>query len=166
MDNPESKLTIKPSRGVHIVLDRSFLRSDSAILIPKTDDGRVLFTIPWYNVVVVGTTDTPLDVISLEPVAIDREINFILQTAGKYLLKPPLREDILCIYAGLRPLAANPLKTASTKEVSRRHKITLSSSGLLSIFGGKWTTYRLMAEETINRAMLVFSKGGSVLHHN
>ena len=153
MDNPESKLTIKPSRGVHIVLDRSFLRSDSAILIPKTNDGRVLFTIPWYNVVVVGTTDTPLDVISLEPVAIDREINFILQTAGKYLLKPPLREDILCIYAGLRPLAANPLKTASTKEVSRRHKITLSSSGLLSIFGGKWTTYRLMAEETINRAI-------------
>lgn len=101
MDNPESKATIRPSQGVHIVLDKSFLRSDSAIMIPKTDDGRVLFAIPWYNEVVVGTTDTPLDMISLEPVALDKEINFILQTAEKYLVKPPRREDILCIFAGL-----------------------------------------------------------------
>jgi glycerol-3-phosphate dehydrogenase len=153
MDNPESKPTIRPSQGVHIVLDKSFLRSNSAIMIPKTDDGRVLFAIPWYNEVVIGTTDTPLDKISLEPVALDEEISFILRTAEKYLVKPPKREDILCIYAGLRPLAANPDNPASTKEVSRRHKITLSPSGLLTIIGGKWTTYRRMAEETIDRAI-------------
>jgi glycerol-3-phosphate dehydrogenase len=153
MDNPASKQTIKPSQGVHIVLDRSFLMSDSAIMIPKTDDGRVLFAIPWYDEVVVGTTDTPVDEISLEPVALEKEINFILNTAEKYLVKPPRREDILCIFAGLRPLAANPDKPASTKEVSRRHKITLSPSGLLSIIGGKWTTYRCMAEETIDKAI-------------
>jgi glycerol-3-phosphate dehydrogenase len=153
MDNPGSKPTIRPSQGVHIVLDKSFLRSESAIMIPKTDDGRVLFAIPWYNEVVVGTTDTPIDEISLEPVAMDKEINFILQTAEKYFVKPPRREDILCIFAGLRPLAANPDNPSSTKEVSRRHKITLSSSGLLSIIGGKWTTYRCMAEETIDKAI-------------
>jgi glycerol-3-phosphate dehydrogenase len=153
LDNPESKPTIKPSQGVHIVLDKSFLQSDSAIMIPKTDDGRVLFAIPWYNEVVIGTTDTQLDTISIEPVALEKEINFILKTAEKYLVKPPRREDILCIFAGLRPLAVNPDNPASTKEVSRRHKITLSSSGLLTIIGGKWTTYRRMAEETIDRAI-------------
>jgi glycerol-3-phosphate dehydrogenase len=153
LDDPESKTTIRPSQGVHIVLDKSFLMSNSAIMIPKTDDGRVLFAIPWYNEVVIGTTDTPLDKISLEPVALDEEISFILRTAEKYLVTPPKREDILCIYAGLRPLAANPDNPASTKEVSRRHKITLSPSGLLTIIGGKWTTYRRMAEETIDRAI-------------
>jgi len=153
MDNPESKPTIRPSQGVHIVLNKSFLQSNSAIMIPKTDDGRVLFAIPWYNEIVVGTTDTPLDKIGLEPVALDEEINFILQTAGKYLVKPPGREDILCIFAGLRPLAANPDNPGSTKEVSRRHKITLSTTGLLTIIGGKWTTYRRMAEETIDKAI-------------
>jgi Glycerol-3-phosphate dehydrogenase len=153
LDDPESKTTIRPSQGVHIVLDKSFLRSNSAIMIPKTDDGRVLFAIPWYNEVVIGTTDTPIDKISLEPVALDEEISFILRTAEKYLVTPPKREDILCIYAGLRPLAANPDNPASTKEVSRRHKITLSPSGLLTIIGGKWTTYRRMAEETIDRAI-------------
>jgi len=153
MDNPESKPTIKPSQGVHIVLDKSFLQSSSAIMIPKTNDGRVLFAIPWYNEVVVGTTDTPLTEISLEPVALEKEISFILQTAEKYLVKPPRRKDILCIFAGLRPLAANPDNPSSTKEVSRRHKITLSPSGMLTIIGGKWTTYRRMAEETIDKAI-------------
>ena len=153
MDNPSSKPTIRPSQGVHLVLDQSFLQSNSAIMIPKTDDGRVLFVIPWYGEVVVGTTDTPLNEISLEPVALKQEIDFILQTSEKYLIKPPRREDILCVFAGLRPLAANPDNPASTKEVSRRHKITLSPSGLLTIIGGKWTTYRRMAEETIDRAI-------------
>jgi glycerol-3-phosphate dehydrogenase len=122
-------------------------------MIPKTDDGRVLFAIPWYGKVVVGTTDTPLDKITLEPKALEEEIDFILKTAGKYLTKPPAREDVLCIFAGLRPLAANPENPAATKEVSRRHKITLFQSGLLSITGGKWTSYRRMAEETIDRAI-------------
>ncbi|HKK42052.1 MAG TPA: glycerol-3-phosphate dehydrogenase/oxidase [Bacteroidales bacterium] len=153
MDNPAARPTIRPSQGVHIVLDKSFLRGDSAIMIPKTDDGRVLFAIPWYDEVVVGTTDTPLENVSLEPVALEEEIEFILRTAGKYLMKPPKREDVLCIFAGLRPLAANPDNPTSTKEVSRRHKITLSQSGLLSIVGGKWTTYRRMAEETIDKGI-------------
>jgi glycerol-3-phosphate dehydrogenase len=153
MDNPQAKHTIKPSQGIHIVIDRSFLESDSAIMIPKTSDGRVLFAIPWYNEVVIGTTDTPLEKISLEPVALEKEIQFILNTAELYMVKPPKREDILCVYAGLRPLAADPDNPASTKEVSRRHKITLSPSGLLSIVGGKWTTYRRMAEETIDKAI-------------
>jgi len=153
MDNPASKPTIKPSQGVHIVLDSTFLQSNSAIMIPKTDDGRVLFAIPWYSEVVVGTTDTPLKEICLEPVALEKEIDFILKTAGRYLVKPPRRADILCIFAGLRPLAANPENPESTKEVSRRHKITLSPSGLLSIIGGKWTTYRRMAEETIDKGI-------------
>jgi len=153
LDNPGAHATIKPSRGVHIVLDKSFLESETAIMIPRTDDGRVLFAIQWHEVVVVGTTDRPLDTISLEPVAQDSEVDFILQTAAKYLMKPPRREDILCTYAGLRPLAANPNKPGSTKAISRRHKITLSPSGLLSIIGGKWTTYRRMAEETIDKAI-------------
>jgi glycerol-3-phosphate dehydrogenase len=153
MDNPAVRPTIRPSQGVHIVLDNSFLQSQSAIMIPKTDDGRVLFAIPWYGKVVVGTTDTPLDKITLEPKALDEEIEFILRTAGKYFIKPPSRKDVLCIYAGLRPLAANPDNPSATREVSRRHKITISASGLLSIIGGKWTSYRRMAEETIDRAI-------------
>ncbi len=153
MDSPSAKHTIKPSQGVHIVLDKSFLNSNSAIMIPKTSDDRVLFAIPWYDHVVVGTTDTPIDNISLEPVPLEKEIDFILKTAELYLVKPPQRRDILCIFAGLRPLAADPENPASTKEVSRRHKITISPSGLLSIIGGKWTTYRRMAEETIDRAI-------------
>jgi glycerol-3-phosphate dehydrogenase len=153
LDNPNAKHTMKPSQGVHIVLDKSFLPGNSAIMIPKTDDGRVLFAIPWHDEVVVGTTDTPVDTISLEPVALEKEINFILHTAEQYLVRAPKREDILSVFAGLRPLAANPDNPHSTKEVSRRHKITLSSSGLLTIVGGKWTTYRRMAEEAINKAI-------------
>jgi glycerol-3-phosphate dehydrogenase len=152
MDDPSSQLTLRPSQGVHIVIDRSFLQGNSALMIPKTDDGRVLFAIPWYGKVVVGTTDTPLNNISMEPKALEEEIRFILSTAGKYITKPPRREDILSIYAGLRPLAAGRGKE-STKEVSRRHRITLSPSGLLTIIGGKWTTYRCMAEESIDRAI-------------
>ncbi len=153
MDDPEARPTVRPSQGVHIVLDKSFLPGDSAIMIPKTDDGRVLFAIPWYDRVVAGTTDTPLDIITNEPRALDEEIDFILGTAGKYLVKKPLRSDVLSIFAGLRPLAADPDNPASTREVSRRHRITLSRSGLLSITGGKWTSYRRMAEETINRGI-------------
>ncbi len=153
MDNPGSTPTVRPSQGVHIVLDNSFLNSSSAVMIPKTDDGRVLFAIPWYDKVVVGTTDTPLDEISNEPKALEEEIEFILNTAGKYLTRKPERKDIKCIFAGLRPLAADPGNPSATKEVSRRHKITLNPSGLLSITGGKWTSYRRMAEETIDRGI-------------
>jgi glycerol-3-phosphate dehydrogenase len=153
MDKPGSKPSIRPSQGVHIVLDGSFLESNSAIMIPKTDDGRVLFAIPWLGKVVVGTTDTPINDISLEPKAMDEEIGFILRNAGKYLIRQPGRKDILSVFAGLRPLATDPDNPEATREVSRRHKITLSSSGLLSIIGGKWTFYRRMAEETIDKAI-------------
>ncbi|MBK9389628.1 MAG: glycerol-3-phosphate dehydrogenase/oxidase [Bacteroidetes bacterium] len=153
MDEPSAPASIRPSQGIHLVLDKSFLMSNSAIMIPKTEDGRVLFAIPWYDEVVVGTTDTPLDEISMEPKALDQEIDFVLRTADAYLKRSPKREDVLSIYAGLRPLAANHSNPGATKEVSRRHKITLSGSGLLSVIGGKWTTYRRMAEETIDRAI-------------
>ncbi len=136
MDDPSSKPTIKPSQGVHVVIGKSFLPGSSAIMIPKTDDGRVLFAIPWYDEIVIGTTDTPLDRISSEPKALDSEIGFILNTAGRDLTKPPRREDVLCVFAGLRPLAADPDNPSSTREVSRRHKITLSPSGLLTIMAG------------------------------
>lgn len=156
LDDFSSEPAIRPSQGVHVVLPGKFLQSGSAIMIPKTEDGRVLFAIPWYNEVVVGTTDTPVNDISLEPVALDSEIDFILKTAGLYLDRPPKREDVLSIFAGLRPLAAVKGKSEATREISRRHKITFSSSGLLSVIGGKWTTYRQMAEETIDAAI---SKG-------
>ena len=153
MDHPVTKRTIRPSQGTHLVFDRSFLAGDSAILIPKTDDGRVLFAIPWYNKVVAGTTDTPVDRITLEPRALEEEITFILHTAGKYLTRQPTRKDVLCVFAGLRPLAASPDDPANTCEISRRHKITISPSGLVTIEGGKWTIYRRMAQDTLNKAM-------------
>lgn len=153
MDEPSAPASIRPSQGIHLVLDKSFLRSNSAIMIPKTEDGRVLFAIPWYDEVVVGTTDTPLDEISMEPKALDQEIDFILRTADLYLKRSPKRKDVLSIFAGLRPLAADHSNTGATREVSRRHKITLSGSGLVSVIGGKWTTYRRMAEETIDKAI-------------
>jgi glycerol-3-phosphate dehydrogenase len=153
LDNPSAHHIIKPSQGVHIVLDGSFLQGSSAIMIPKTDDGRVLFAIPWYGKVVAGTTDTPLDTISDEPVALDEEISFILHTAAKYLVRAPEKEDILSVFAGLRPLASDPDNPRSTKEISRRHKIILSGSGLITVTGGKWTTYRCMAQETVDKAI-------------
>ncbi|RLD23728.1 MAG: FAD-dependent oxidoreductase [Bacteroidetes bacterium] len=155
MDNPESKPLVVPSQGVHIVLDKSFLRSDYAIMIPKTSDGRVLFAVPWHGKVVVGTTDTEVKEASLEPRALDEEIEFILANATQYLAKPPSRSDIKSVFAGLRPLAAPQDEDEETKEISRSHKIIVSGSGMITIIGGKWTTYRQMGEDIINKAMLI-----------
>lgn len=153
MDKPGMEPTMRPSQGIHIVIDRSFLQGDHAIMIPKTDDGRVLFAVPWHGKVVVGTTDTPIDHASLEPVALEEEIEFILATAGKYLKKAPERSDVLSIFAGLRPLAATKHANGQkTKEISRSHKILVSSSGLMTMIGGKWTTFRRMAEDIITKA--------------
>ena len=149
MDKPGTDKTIRPSQGVHVVLDKSFLPGDHAIMIPKTDDGRVLFAVPWHNKVVVGTTDTPVDSASLEPVALEEEINFILDTSGKYLTKAPKRSDILSIFAGLRPLAAPKAGSSKTKEISRSHKIVVSDSELFTMVGGKWTTFRRMAQDMV-----------------
>ncbi|MEH0155600.1 glycerol-3-phosphate dehydrogenase/oxidase [Limibacter armeniacum] len=156
MDNPSSEKTIQPSQGVHIVLDKHFLQGDTAIMIPKTDDGRVLFAVPWHQKVVVGTTDTPLEKLSLEPRALEAEIDFILQTAGKYLVEMPKPEDVLSVFAGLRPLAVNNGDTNThTKGISRSHKLIRSTSNLLSIVGGKWTTFRKMGEDVMDTAVKV-----------
>ncbi len=153
MDDPEAKNIVRPSQGIHLVLDKSFLPGDDAIMIPKTDDGRVLFLVPWHNRVIVGTTDTLLDTHSLEPKALEREIEFIISTANHYLHKKVHRQDVLSIYAGLRPLAAPKDNSEATKEISRSHKIIVSDSELITITGGKWTTYRKMAQDTVNRAI-------------
>lgn len=153
MDTPSGRPLVRPSQGAHVVLDASFLKGDSALMIPKTSDGRVLFAVPWHGKVLVGTTDTPLNEHSLEPRPLDEEIQFILSTAGKYLTRAPSREDVLAAFAGLRPLAAPGKNTNSTKEISRSHKLIISKSGMITITGGKWTTYRRMAMDVIDKAI-------------
>ncbi len=152
-DAPESEPMVKPSQGVHIVIDQDFLKSDYAVMIPKTNDGRVLFAVPWYNRVILGTTDIPKSEAVIEPYATEEEIDFILETAGRFLAKKPTRADIKCVYAGLRPLAAPKNENGKTKEISRRHKIIVSKSGLVSVIGGKWTIYREMGEDVINKCI-------------
>jgi glycerol-3-phosphate dehydrogenase len=151
MDDAQSENIITPSQGVHIVLDKEFLPGTAAILVPHTDDGRVLFAVPWHNKIIVGTTDTPVNQISEEPKAMEEEINFILQQIGHYLSKVPVRSDIRSVFAGLRPLVKSDSK--KTAELSRDHLILVSPSGLITIAGGKWTTYRRMAEDVINTAI-------------
>ncbi|MFC6997292.1 glycerol-3-phosphate dehydrogenase/oxidase [Rufibacter roseus] len=153
MNAPEQQPLVRPSQGVHVVLDSSFLEGNHALMIPKTPDGRVLFIVPWHQHLLVGTTDTPLDQSSLEPRPLDQEIDFILETAGKYLVRKPGKADVLSVFAGLRPLAAPKKDTNSTKEISRSHKLLVDSSGLLTITGGKWTTYRKMAQDTVDKAI-------------
>jgi glycerol-3-phosphate dehydrogenase len=150
MDLPGGKRNIAASQGIHLVLDQNFFPGTDAMMIPETSDGRVLFIVPWHNKLLIGTTDTPVKNISLEPVAMEKEIDFILNTASLYLTKKPSRKDIKSVFAGLRPLAAPSDKKEKTKEISRSHKILVSGSGLFSIIGGKWTTYRKMGEEMID----------------
>jgi glycerol-3-phosphate dehydrogenase len=153
MDEPEAKKMVQPSQGIHLVFDKSFLGPHDALMIPKTKDGRVLFAIPWHDRTLIGTTDTPLDAHQLEPVALEEEIRFILDTAADYLTKIPNRKDALSVFAGLRPLAAPQTDQQKTKEISRSHKLIVSPSGLITIMGGKWTTYRKMAEDTVDTAI-------------
>ena len=150
MDDPSRPASISPSQGIHLVLDKSFLPGEAAIMIPHTDDGRVLFAVPWHNKIIVGTTDTPVDHISPEPVALKEDVDFILHHAARYLTKDPTRTDIKSVFAGLRPLVKSSAR--KTAEISRDHQVTVSASGLVSILGGKWTTYRKMAEDTVNTA--------------
>jgi glycerol-3-phosphate dehydrogenase len=159
LNNPRHGKYVVPSQGIHLVLDKSFLKSDDAIMIPKTSDGRVLFVVPWHDRALVGTTDTLLESESFEPRALEEEINFVLNTARQYLSKKPTREDVKSVFAGLRPLAAPKGEGKNTKEVSRSHKVIASDTGLVSIVGGKWTTYRKMAEDTINKAMEIHNLG-------
>ncbi|MCK5781605.1 MAG: glycerol-3-phosphate dehydrogenase/oxidase [Flavobacteriales bacterium] len=151
-DNADSKDVVMASQGVHLVIDKEFLNSEYAIMIPKTSDGRILFAVPWHDKVILGTTDIPKEKALIEPLATDGEIDFILETAGRYLEKAPTRADVKSVFAGLRPLAATDEGVdGKTKEISRSHKILVSNSGLVSIIGGKWTTYRQMGEDVINK---------------
>jgi glycerol-3-phosphate dehydrogenase len=151
MDDPKTRDIVKVSQGVHLVLDKEFVPGDHAIMIPKTDDGRVLFAVPWHNKVVVGTTDVLKENAELEPRALKEEVDFILETAGRFLVKPPKRSDVRSVFAGLRPLAAPSGEGKKTKEISRGHKIVISDSGLVTLTGGKWTTYRQMAEDVMDK---------------
>ncbi|MCA9438680.1 MAG: FAD-dependent oxidoreductase, partial [Candidatus Omnitrophica bacterium] len=132
----------------------SFLPGDSAIMVPHTKDGRVLFAIPWHDHALIGTTDTPLDNVSEEPTPFESEIDFILETADQYLHKTPSRSDIRSIFAGIRPLVKTE-DTANTAALSRDHTIHIAHSGLMTICGGKWTTYRRMAEDAVNHAAML-----------
>jgi glycerol-3-phosphate dehydrogenase len=155
MDKPEDKPLVRPSQGVHVVIERSFMPSDKALMIPKTSDGRVLFVVPWHDKLVIGTTDTPIDSHSLEPVASETEIDFILNTTAKYLTRAPKRKDVLSVFAGLRPLAAPQNDSSKTKEISRSHKLIVSPSGMITMIGGKWTTYRKMGEDAVDKAIKI-----------
>ena len=152
LDEPEAKDVVKPSQGVHLVMDKSLVGSANALMIPKTSDGRVLFAVPWHNRVVVGTTDVEKEVAEIEPKATEEEIDYLLDTAGRFFKTPPLRRDVLSIFAGLRPLAVSSHESKKTKEISRGHRILVSASGLITLTGGKWTTYRKMGEDVIDVA--------------
>jgi len=151
MDERTADDVIAPSQGAHIVLDRSFLPGESAIMVPKTDDGRVLFAIPWHNRVLIGTTESPVPEPVAEPRPMREEIDFLLEHAGRYLTKDPTLKDVLGAFAGLRPLIKTP-KTNRAALIPRDHIIIVSSSGLVTVAGGKWTTYRKMAEQAVDRA--------------
>lgn len=151
LDKKSSRTTISPSQGIHLVFDKEFLPSANAVMIPKTDDGRVLFAVPWYNKIIVGTTDTPVTAPVEEPVADEKDIRFVLTHISRYLSKDPEYSDIRSVFAGLRPLVkGNSINTAG---LSRDHLITISESELITITGGKWTTYRKMAEDVIEVAI-------------
>ena len=151
MDNSKAEKTIQVSQGTHVVIDKKFSPSRNALMIPQTPDGRVLFMIPWYDKLLVGTTDSPVPHTSLEPVPSSEEIQFILETASMYLEKKPDKKDVHSVFAGLRPLAVQKEERKQTKEISRNYKIITSPSLLFTIVGGKWTTYRKMGEDMVNK---------------
>jgi glycerol-3-phosphate dehydrogenase len=150
---PGAEPMIAPSQGIHLVFDNSFLRGNAAIMVPHTSDGRVLFAIPWHGHTVVGTTDTPIPQPSYDPLPLEEEVAFVLETAGKYLSHPPTRSDVLSVYVGIRPLVKAGNSGGSTAALSRDHTIHVDPSGLLTIVGGKWTTYRHMAEDCVDHAI-------------
>ena len=148
---PAAKPMIVPSQGIHLVFDSSFLQGECAVMVPHTSDRRVLFAIPWHGHTLVGTTDTPIAAATLEPVAMEQEVDFILATAGQYLTKAPAREDVLSVFAGIRPLV-RATGVASTAALARDHVVHIDRSGLVTVCGGKWTTYRHMAEDCVDQA--------------
>nr|WP_189642297.1 glycerol-3-phosphate dehydrogenase/oxidase [Deinococcus piscis] len=161
MEDPAIKAMLSPSQGVHVVVDKKFLPGNSAIMIPRTDDGRVLFAVPWHDHVVIGTTDTAVPDTSFEPRPLPEEIDFILRTAGRYMSPAPTRDDVKSVYVGLRPLV-RPADASDTKAISRDHTVVISDGGLVTLTGGKWTTYRRMGEDTVNKAEKVAGLPGRV----
>ena len=147
------KPLIAPSRGSHIVVDGRFLSSLHGLMIPRTSDGRILFVIPWYGQALIGTTDTPVQQTNREPVPSETEIEFILETAAAYMSPAPGKNDIRSVFAGLRPLAAPGEANQKTKEISRGHRIVVSPDQMITIIGGKWTTYRRMAQDAVDRCI-------------
>ncbi|HDP35846.1 MAG TPA: glycerol-3-phosphate dehydrogenase/oxidase [Candidatus Hydrogenedentes bacterium] len=154
MDAPDAPRMISPSQGVHIVLDQSFLPGDTAIMVPHTDDGRVLFAIPWHAHTLIGTTDTPIKDVAFEPRALPEELDFLLTHAARYLSKDPVESDVLSVFTGIRPLVSGEGES-NTAALSRDHTLHISTAGLVTITGGKWTTYRRMAEDTVDQAAVV-----------
>ena len=152
MSAAKSEKIIAPSQGIHLVFDKKFLPGENALMIPKTADGRVLFAIPWHHKTLIGTTDTPIEKVELEPKPLESEIEFILENVKDYLTNAPRRADITSVFAGIRPLVKNS-KTKNTASLSRDHTIEIDAANLLTITGGKWTTYRTMAEDAVNQAI-------------
>ena len=147
----ETKPMVAPSQGVHIVVDRPFLPTDHALLIPKTADGRILFAVPWLGKTILGTTDTPRNDLAREPLAFREEVDFILGESTRYLSRAPGPADIRSIWVGLRPLVKPPEGDGErTQALSREHTVLVSKSGLVTVTGGKWTTYRAMAEDVLD----------------
>jgi glycerol-3-phosphate dehydrogenase len=154
LDDPTVPPLVEPSQGIHLVLERAFLPGPAALMVPRTDDGRVLFAIPWHGRTVIGTTDTPVGEAALEPRALPREVEFLLRHAARYLTRDPEPRDVLSVFAGLRPLVRPPHAT-DTAQISREHTIAVSRSGLITIAGGKWTTYRRMGADVVDQAIAV-----------
>jgi glycerol-3-phosphate dehydrogenase len=154
LDEPQAQDRIVPSQGTHLVLEAGFLDSDTAILVPHTEDGRVLFAIPWQDRVLLGTTDVERPTAELEPRPLAEEIDFLLHTASRYLSRDPSPADVLSVFAGQRPLVRES-STASTAAMARDHVVTVSDAGLVTIAGGKWTTYRKMAADVVDVAARV-----------
>lgn len=154
MDEPKKAPIIAPSQGIHLVLPGDFLAGDSALMVPRTTDGRVLFAIPWHNCTVIGTTDTPISDVELEPLPLKEEVEFILDTARSYLSRPPRRQDVLSVFTGIRPLV-KAQEGQHTASLSRDHTLFTSTSKLITIAGGKWTTYRKMAQTAVDLAIKI-----------
>ena len=152
MDSAESKSLITASQGVHLVVDKKFLNGGFGILVPKTSDSRVLFAVPWLGEVLLGTTDTELEKPTIDPIPTEKEIEFIIDNAKKYMHIKPSKKDIKSVFVGLRALVGTN-KNIKSKDISRDHKIIVSDSGLISVIGGKWTNYRIMGKEVVDKAI-------------
>lgn len=153
-DAPHKTPMVAPSQGVHLVVDRSFMPGNHALMVPKTADGRVLFVVPWLGKLILGTTDTPRQDLAREPRPFHEEVEFILGEAARYLDHAPTRADVRSVWVGLRPLVKPPDdEGADTKALSREHTVIVAASGLVTVTGGKWTTYRAMAKDVLERCM-------------